>query len=956
MHTSDDLDQQNLGQLFVRACQSLHHSPPAALTQALQDQNPLTALRELIVLLAAATTACAPHQPHPATTNPTPPHHQIKTTQHFSTNIDVSRCLHAIATSRSPTVHLRVAQTLAPHTQHARQRQAQRQSVREEQAATLFSAGALPPVIQRKLAAPHQTPLTSQQSVQCIQSCVHYGTTQAQQAQGHDTIVVLGNTGAGKSCFVNLLQGCTFERSDQDRMVVSMDSVVPEVMQIGHTNKSQTFAPQVVEVTTNVYGLKGIALADCPGFLDNRGFEINIANAVNIQRTIAAAATVRIVVIINYFSIMADRGKGIQDLFRILSAIFGTANNAQTHAKSILLAISQAPVLHPETGLPMSLNQLRARLLDPSGLDEQSATLLEAIPLDHVFCFHLLGAQRKDIDSSWLTIQAIADRINTLVPIMPQQHGALFHSCIDDSDKTRIRQLVEGIGDKMKTAIVLGAYDMAVDLAQDVLDMKQMVDNAFMTAVVDDTLQAAVVGPDAVAVILGLAGGTKEEEEQQGTEKEKETEKDTNNDEKEQANTFARVRWELQRIAASLIAFAGIKQIRDALVAVLIKGMREFEEAMQHAETLVGQKTADRELQQVVRMAGDNIVKECWLLPKSKDTIRVRQCQELHQLHANMERNKMDILAQERDAIEIRKLTYRFQATNEAWQEHYEHAIDRMAQHDRFVLSSENEGGGASHFWLNVGGSPKDLLPDGSGESSSNQQQTLLNWNYKGLDERDCEVMAAELRRLKGSNIHRLFISGNRIGDEGATALAHALAFGALPQLQRFHAQNNTVGDVGFGNIAVQIGEGRLEHLTLLDLSRNAISNESMHMLAGALVGKDHQVLQHLQTLYLTSNKIGCAGVTSFAKAVASNNRILPQLKILWFNRNQIKDVGVASFHAAISAGALGLLKELMFQGNEANVLLTKAVSETLDARGGEMINEEHRVLEENQYDSMRGL
>jgi Ran GTPase-activating protein (RanGAP) involved in mRNA processing and transport len=212
------------------------------------------------------------------------------------------------------------------------------------------------------------------------------------------------------------------------------------------------------------------------------------------------------------------------------------------------------------------------------------------------------------------------------------------------------------------------------------------------------------------------------------------------------------------------------------------------------------------------------------------------------------------------------------------------------------------------------------------------------------------------LRRLKGSNIHRLFISGNRIGDEGATALAHALAFGALPQLQRFHAQNNTVGDVGFGNIAVQIGEGRLEHLTLLDLSRNAISNESMHMLAGALVGKDHQVLQHLQTLYLTSNKIGCAGVTSFAKAVASNNRILPQLKILWFNRNQIKDVGVASFHAAISAGALGLLKELMFQGNEANVLLTKAVSETLDARGGEMINEEHRVLEENQYDSMRGL
>jgi hypothetical protein len=36
---------------------------------------------------------------------------------------------------------------------------------------------------------------------------------------------------------------------------------------------------------------EGHAFADCPGFLDNRGMEINVANAVNVKQTIAAAET-----------------------------------------------------------------------------------------------------------------------------------------------------------------------------------------------------------------------------------------------------------------------------------------------------------------------------------------------------------------------------------------------------------------------------------------------------------------------------------------------------------------------------------------------------------------------------------------------------------------------------------------------------------------------------------------
>ena len=72
-----------------------------------------------------------------------------------------------------------------------------------------------------------------------------------------------------------------------------------EVMPIGHTKKSHTFIPQIETVDGHTW-------CDCPGFLDNRGAEINIANAVNIKVALANAKSAKIIVLINYFSLRAD--------------------------------------------------------------------------------------------------------------------------------------------------------------------------------------------------------------------------------------------------------------------------------------------------------------------------------------------------------------------------------------------------------------------------------------------------------------------------------------------------------------------------------------------------------------------------------------------------------------------------------------------------------------------------
>merc|ERR1712093_972913 len=86
-------------------------------------------------------------------------------------------------------------------------------------------------------------------------------------------------------------------------VVVKSKSKIPEVMKIGNTiRKSETFIPKIA------YDHKTkITYMDCPGFLDNRGPEINIANAVNIKQTFHHAKSVRVVILINYNSLEADR-------------------------------------------------------------------------------------------------------------------------------------------------------------------------------------------------------------------------------------------------------------------------------------------------------------------------------------------------------------------------------------------------------------------------------------------------------------------------------------------------------------------------------------------------------------------------------------------------------------------------------------------------------------------------
>ncbi len=80
------------------------------------------------------------------------------------------------------------------------------------------------------------------------------------------------------------LEGVDARGKPKTSRVVRVKPGSEELFPIGHENVSKTFFPGVRQ--SNAFGEEW-ALIDCPGFLDNRGEEINIANAVNIKNALS---------------------------------------------------------------------------------------------------------------------------------------------------------------------------------------------------------------------------------------------------------------------------------------------------------------------------------------------------------------------------------------------------------------------------------------------------------------------------------------------------------------------------------------------------------------------------------------------------------------------------------------------------------------------------------------------
>jgi ribosome biogenesis GTPase A len=328
-------------------------------------------------------------------------------------------------------------------------------------------------LLAKKLADPEYA-LSDQESITLLTHCVNEGEQNAKQIKGKDALIVIGNTGAGKSTFLNYLMGCKLQLEDpevlgipglDDIVVVSADSRVKEVMPIGHTKQSKTFIPQI-EIDRSEIGL---AYCDCPGFLDNRGVEVNIANAVNIRRALQSAQSVKMLILINYHTLKADRVRGLRDMLLISRQLFGDTAGLTRYQGSLLLGVTQAPVA-------MSLSRLR------SFLTKDEPPIMESLA-QRTFLYDPLDRGGTDF---WNRSQCL-DHLGRLQGIPQRESGKLFHTVLTASDEQRLLEIVDHQGGQMREFLRLGTYPQAA-LCWRLMNRLCVIDHVSVERMLNDSL------------------------------------------------------------------------------------------------------------------------------------------------------------------------------------------------------------------------------------------------------------------------------------------------------------------------------------------------------------------------------------------------------------------------------------------------------------------------------------
>lgn len=142
-----------------------------------------------------------------------------------------------------------------------------------------------------------------------------------------DTVVVLGNTGAGKSTLVNFLAYGT-ERMEptSDGDLILRDPNDTEAMAIGCGGESETIYPKAVKVGD-------LWVYDLPGLNDTKGTVRNLMNAAFIRQLLIRAKSVRLVIVAGQDELTASRG---DDFKRMLDSVKKLFKIDQASARDIL--------------------------------------------------------------------------------------------------------------------------------------------------------------------------------------------------------------------------------------------------------------------------------------------------------------------------------------------------------------------------------------------------------------------------------------------------------------------------------------------------------------------------------------------------------------------------------------------------------------------------------------------
>jgi len=145
-------------------------------------------------------------------------------------------------------------------------------------------------------------------------------------------VLLVGNTGSGKTTLVHHLMGCgIFAREIAERVVLEPLKILNGAV-IGHNATSQTYVPNVLPDPKN-----NRIFYDCPGFSDTDDSR-RIVNAYAIEALFKTPCQIKVLLVMSQPELTAVKGEKAKDVFDMLTQLIPDKRELK---KSVGLLVSQ---------------------------------------------------------------------------------------------------------------------------------------------------------------------------------------------------------------------------------------------------------------------------------------------------------------------------------------------------------------------------------------------------------------------------------------------------------------------------------------------------------------------------------------------------------------------------------------------------------------------------------------
>jgi len=200
---------------------------------------------------------------------------------------------------------------------------------------------------------------------------------------GEEVVVLVGNTGTGKTTTLHYLSGAHFEAS-RSGMSLKNSVLNANSFKIGEGQTSETSyvsmlessrVPMLKELCKDANGAeRNVYFCDTPGFCDTAGIEVSILNSQQIIGALQGASSVRVMMVVRSSIFDVDRGERLLDALAPIAKLFADLDKSKSAVQYVFTGdtVSQYSIIDTINDLVKSIDNGTRK-----GVDTGVVTLLK---------------------------------------------------------------------------------------------------------------------------------------------------------------------------------------------------------------------------------------------------------------------------------------------------------------------------------------------------------------------------------------------------------------------------------------------------------------------------------------------------------------------------------------------------------------------------------------------------